>query len=405
MATIKVKNANNEWQSVAAAITKTIEVPANPVIEEIEITENGTYNAPNGVDGYNPVIVNVPTGGGADIPEEALTITGDCYYRFSYGGWNWFIDNYGNQITTNNITKAENMFYDNRTITNIPFSVNMTTDDKVSVKSMFYNCYKLKSIPVINNLKPMVISYMFSGCECVREIPEEVYSNWDWSYIDNLTSTSYGASANMFSYCRSLRTLPIAILEHGNPMVSYNNSIFYNLCSKCIALNEIVDLPNPHYNATWRYNAFGSSFSDAARLKRLTFKMPSNNPYVVNWKNQTIDLTYTGYISTGLYEISSYNSGISLDKEVKDNTTYQALKDDPDWFTLSLHYSRYNHDSAVETINSLPDTSAYLAANGGTNTIKFKGAAGYYTDGGAISNLTEEEIAVAAARGWTVSLV
>lgn len=32
------------------------------VIQEISITENGTYSAPVGVDGYNPIIVNVPTG-------------------------------------------------------------------------------------------------------------------------------------------------------------------------------------------------------------------------------------------------------------------------------------------------------------------------------------------------------
>jgi hypothetical protein len=66
-------------------------------------------------------------------------------------------------------------------------------------------------------------------------------------------------------------------------------------------------------------------------------------------------------------------------------------------------YSRYNHDSAVETINSLPDTSAYLAENGGTNTIQFNSVSGKLTDGGAINTLTEEEIAVAVARGWTVS--
>ena len=72
---------------------------------------------------------------------------------------------------------------------------------------------------------------------------------------------------------------------------------------------------------------------------------------------------------------------------------------------MDVPYSRYNHDSAVETINSLPDTSGYLSANGGTNTIKFEGAAGSKTDGGAINTLTEEEIAVAAAKGWTVTLV
>ena len=38
-------------------------------------------------------------------------------------------------------------------------------------------------------------------------------------------------------------------------------------------------------------------------------------------------------------------------------------------------------------------------------TIKFRGEAGSATDGGAINTLTEEEIAVATAKGWTVTLV
>lgn len=95
----------------------------------------------------------------------------------------------------------------------------------------------------------------------------------------------------------------------------------------------------------------------------------------------------------------------SEDKRIKDDATYQALKNDPDSWTYDINYSKYNHDSAVETINSLPDTSAYIATAGGTNTIKFNGASGSKTDGGAINTLTEEEIAVAAAKGWTVTLV
>lgn len=36
---------------------------SNPVIHALEVTENGTYEAPNGVDGYSPVTVNVAAGG------------------------------------------------------------------------------------------------------------------------------------------------------------------------------------------------------------------------------------------------------------------------------------------------------------------------------------------------------
>lgn len=43
------------------------DVPA--VVEPLTITENGTYTAPDGVDGYSPITVNVPTGGGdSDLP-------------------------------------------------------------------------------------------------------------------------------------------------------------------------------------------------------------------------------------------------------------------------------------------------------------------------------------------------
>ena len=32
-----------------------------PVIEALNVTTNGTYTAPSGVDGYSPVTVNVPS--------------------------------------------------------------------------------------------------------------------------------------------------------------------------------------------------------------------------------------------------------------------------------------------------------------------------------------------------------
>ena len=100
---------------------------------------------------------------------------------------------------------------------------------------------------------------------------------------------------------------------------------------------------------------------------------------------------------------------------------YDRVKNFEDWHSAGCRYhkymhngvsvepavlfSRYNHDSMVATINSLPDTSEYLSSAGGTNTIKFKKYSGDLTDGGGASDLTEQEIAVAAAKGWTVTIV
>lgn len=160
-------------------------------------------------------------------------------------------------------------------------------------------------------------------------------------------------------------------------------------------------------------------------VNSITFETDNGTPYTVRMKNQTIELQTEGFC-TNFYDNDFKKAAQGYWKEENNvgynaktleqlKQNYSALKNREDWFITTperenniyyaMYFSRYNHDSAVETINSLPDTSAYLATAGGTNTIKFKGEAGKYTDGGAINTLTEEEIAVATAKGWTVSFV
>lgn len=48
-------------QQIAVALQdKAAAGEAEPIIEPLEVTENGTYTAPDGVDGYSPVVVDVP---------------------------------------------------------------------------------------------------------------------------------------------------------------------------------------------------------------------------------------------------------------------------------------------------------------------------------------------------------
>ena len=329
-------------------------------------------------------------------PEEAKTLTGDCQYRFVSGGWDWFVERYGDQITTSDITNCQKMFYKSN-LEEIPFEINCKKGSEITLESIFEECKNLKALPKINNAKPGNFKSFLYNCQNIKEIPEDIDSWFDWSSIGARNYMLYDAS--------SLRTIPMDFLDHGQANASYISSIYY-YGFKCRSLDEIVDLPYPHINATWTSNAFNNAFTYCSRLKNLIFKMPDGAPYVVKWKSQTIALdTNTGFINIANGAVDWYNSGITADKEVKDAATYEALKNDPDWWTRNLAYSRYNHDSAVATINSLPDTSAYLAEKGGTNTIKFKGASGSATDGGAINTLTDAEIAVAAAKGWTVTLV
>ena len=394
---------------MAAAITA-ISGGGEPTIEALSITANGTYTAPDGVDGYSPVTVNVPQDGGP--PESAFVISRDCSYRFAYNGWNWFISQYENRITTSEVMDTESMFcYSD--IKNVPFDINYKNSliyDYYSITNMFNGCSYIEKLPILNNIKIEMCSYLFRYCYRLRNIPDNFASTWDWSYLEQQTIAYTGNQQSMFYNCYSLRSIPINIIKSGNPYCNYSYSYFNNGFQNCHSLNELVNLPIPYTKSTWTSNAFYNTFTYCSRLKNAIFALQEDGtPYVVKWKSQIIDFSNCiGWLYNNTdYKnyILNYNSGITADKEVTDATTYAALKDDPDWFTCDVAYSRYNHDSAVATINSLPDTSAYLASKGGTNTIKFKGAAGSATDGGAINSLTEEEIAVAAAKGWTVTLV
>ena len=406
---IRAKNGTETTykpSEMAAAIDA---IQTGGTVEALDVTANGTYTAPEGVDGYSPITVNVPQDGSP--PESAFVISGNCSYRFAYDGWSWFINKYGNKITTKNIKEATFMFAISNSIKNIPFEINFSTSEMYhDTNRLFTFCRELTESPNVNNLKPYNISYLFNECNKLRTIPDDFADTWDWSYIKSMTSQYTGSQQNIFTGCYSLRSVPMSIVSHGNPNLVSSYSYFYGGFQNCYVLNELVNLPIPYTKATWTSSAFQYTFDSCSRLKNITFALQDDGTvYVVKWKSQTIDLTkYVGYSSSNTY-ILNYNSGITADKEVTDDTTYQALKNDPDWYAVGvaygLPYSRYNHDSAVATINSLPDTSAYLATAGGTNTIKFKGESGSATDGGAISSLTPEEIAVAAAKGWTVTLV
>ena len=395
---IRAKTGGTELLTLDAMPTaiESISGAAEPVIEALSVTSNGTYTAPNGVDGYSPVTVNVPQDGGP--PESAFVLSGDCSYMFANSGWNWFIEQYGNKITTENINNARDMFY-GYSLSEIPFDINLSTSS--STCEDIFSSSKIKKPPYIKG-KVKNLSNLFYVCNYLNEIPDDWADYIDFSNIHN-SSTSDGYLKGFCFSAHSIRKIPNNLLSQLWSKASNLRTLYYQGFYMCYTLDEVTDIPIHGANLT--SNSFAYFCYNCCRLKNMTFATQNNGiPFITNWKNQTIELVTLGYTPSNVF-ILNYNSGITADKEVTDDVTYQALKNDPDWFTTDVAYSRYNHDSAVATINSLPDTSAYLASAGGTNTIKFKGAAGSATDGGAINTLTEEEIAVATAKGWTVTLV
>lgn len=371
--------------------------------------------------------IEAGSGGGADVPD--IVLTGNASYACSGPIASSFITMFPTKVTTKDLTNIAYMFYMSK-ITQVPFDLNISRGS--DMQNMFHSCTELTASPPIDckhttylnmeylfydckrleNLSPVINGYpsgipsLFNGCTRLRVIPDDFFSTWNFS---RLLTYNYANMSGVFNGCKSLRKIPSSLFEKLSPgwiATSAYSQLYYNMCFNCHALDEVTNIPVSAEAITLTSSAFYSTTGHTNHLKRFTFAMNEDGtPKVVKWKAQTLDMsTYVGYVYN-IYDITDANSGITRDKQVTDDASYQALKNDPDWFTTDVAYSRYNHDSAVETINSLPDTSAYLATAGGTNTIKFKGVAGSATDGGAINTLTEEEIAVAAAKGWTVTLV
>lgn len=394
---------------MATRITS-LQTGSDPVIKSLDITSNGTYTATD-CDGYSPITVNVPQDG-APTPEE-LQITGDCSYRFANSGWDWVIDKYGDKITTAGITHGKYMFEHSK-LEAIPFQINISNCQDFNF--MFHQCTKLKTCPKVRGTIKWNTNTSFDDAlhstQNIRDLEDLFTPEMLEGFSTVKVTGAYGVPESPgFTQAKSLRRIPswwykFRLNEESTAFPYQFYCLYPNMFQYAYTLDEAPNIPVWKCQGAQTNNMFTYTFTSCFRLKRLTFETNADgSPIVTQWKAQVIDLnSYTGFTSSSSF-ITGYNSGITADKEVKDDATYQALKNDPDWFATSAAYSRYNHDSAVETINSLPDTSAYLATAGGTNTIKFTGVAGSATDGGAINTLTEAEIAVATAKGWTVTLV
>ena len=331
-----------------------------------------------------------------------LTIGGDLSYWDNKGAWDWFITKYGNQITVdsnNKITKLGYAFRDSQ-LEEIPiiFECNMPNDNN-GISYMFDGATKLKTLPSITGVVTGMTANTFGECNNLSQIPASFFTDYNFT-----TGYFYGMCNN----CWCLRSIDTTFMEQLTTL--YTTSLYANTFAlafkNCEQLDEL-NLPIRDTTTEMTVNMFYSAFNGMHRIKKLTFDAP--NP--VKWKNQVIDLTeYFGYSQTNTttgqpkhLKESGYNTTITQDK-VMTASTMTSLIGDADAYPTTINTSRYNHTSAVQTLNSLPDTSAYLASSGGTNTIKIRKNLGGLS-GSSTSDLTEEEIAVATAKGWTVSLV
>ena len=346
-------------------------------------------------------------GGGADFPTEITLPAGGDNWN-SGGMWDWLLElGYPLKVFDNSMGYWNEIMMGSQLVDGSHLELVVQPGAR-----SYQNCSNLQYLP--KHYAQWEASsnqnQLFSGCRNLKEIDYDFFAlkdsdgNPKGGYWGGGGTTTSSRRA-VFKYCSSLRALPY--IKHLKYSSSSGGGTYDGMFTDCFALNEIRDFPVTQYLIN--SDTFSNTFDNCHHLKSLTFAMTDDDMALeADWSGIVIDLTVgVGYASTGAASMTGYSSGLSGETEVDSVTTYNKNKNNEDWWSTELRYSRYNHDSAVETLNSLPDAAEYLDANAGSpnNTIKFLRSSGASTDGGSINNLTEAEIAVAAAKGWTVTLV
>lgn len=332
--------------------------------------------------------IEAGSGGGYEIPDEAFVFSGDCSYLASGAAWYWFFDLYKNKIQTQDITNMQSMFKQDsltsqtwRNFGGFPFTFNIKN---VVYFDNAFNQLGLSECPKIRGTVNWTTNTSFNnlmGGNYMTSLDDLFTPEMMEGYSSVKVTSQYSCPRvnGFFSSVSHITHIPewwykLKVNPESTAMPNAGYLPLYNAFAYSSKLSEALNLPVVVLNSGigLTKDQFYNTFKQNYLLSRITFETNADgSPIVAQWKAQTIDLSsYIGYSGSSASPVSA---------------------------------SVYNHDSAVETINSLPDTSAYLATAGGTNIIKFNKTAGSATDGGAISTLTEEEIAVATAKGWTVT--
>ena len=193
-----------------------------PVIEPITITENGTYNVPENIDGYGPITVEVAgsCGGGSDDVLKSLierTITEISNENVTK------IGDYG--LYTSNITSAN--FPNVTSVGKYAFSDCrvMDTCDLPNLTSIsersFLNCYKLKKVN-FPKLKGLSGTAQFNGSALTEAIfPKleslgtSMFSSCGSLERASLPFAGRGGASGTFSSCGALEYADISAIADG----------------------------------------------------------------------------------------------------------------------------------------------------------------------------------------------
>lgn len=311
---------------------------------EVEFTQNGTYD------------VTDKASAKVNIKEKVLgtkTITSNGIYKAIDDNLDGYSEvevatsgvdiwNYFEESPTNvNVNNHEILLW----LKSIPqIDLSKTT----SMSNMFYNCRSLYTIPLLDTSHILNMEKTFYECRKLEIVPQLDTSN---------VTTMYGC----FDSCSSLKTIPLL----NTSKVTTMNSMF-EYSGKLETIPQI-DMGNVENVANMFYVC-----SRLKSLPKLNWQKVKNVNTTFNSCNDLVDL--------GGFE----NLGMAYETTQVTNYTFYGLK-----FQQSYNLT---HDSLMNVINNLYD-------------IKTKGVKPQQLVLGTsnLAKLSEEEIAIAQNKGWSLS--
>ena len=307
-----------------------------------------------------------------NIPEKQLgtkTITANGTYKASDDN----LDGYS-QVTVETGKYAPRYIrFQNYNGTELDYELNnLDTKNLTSTANMFSNCTNLLSVPLFDTSNVENMSYMFNGCRSLVSVPL-----FDTSNVHNMVE--------MFGYCPRLASLPLFDTSNVTDMT--------RAFGQCDSLTEIPLFDTR--NVTNMYNLFygcrniteipalnTSKVMNASQMLMSCFKLTTVPQLDFSSVNNVSNIFYATNAITNLGGFLNLGNAYAPNQSA--NYSY---------YTLDLsNQSRITHDSLMNVINNLYD----IAAKGVKTQKLVLGSTN-------LAKLTAEEIQTATSRGWSVS--
>ena len=361
--------------------------------------------------------------------DEELTITTGNYLFADTSPLYKNCLSYINRANFDKVDGMQWMFSNNSKVVDLS-NITIKLYDSVNTQGAFANCINLRKIPnFVTTVGTFNSNQYFGAFENCYKLEQEEF--------DKFIKLDFSSTPQSYAFNNNYNLKHIDLTQAVNGFVPWGE--IYWAFQRLIGSEpnlRTIKLPawNPkqdskpfetssYYWGTWDNMTMLDSITFSTEENGVATKAKIKNCLIYIENDYGCGSTMTGLMN---YPDEPLTKDDNVFKDITGSTCtterikagYERVKNRPNWcsvYDYSMSYqgktiypriltSRFNHKSMVDLINTLPDTSEYIAAKGGTNTLKLCRYMGDLTDEGGTSNLTEEEIAVATAKGWTIAL-